>query len=131
MFTKTGNRSEETASSSLLKKKFCGKKLLGSSNPQALVDTMLYMNGLYFALRSGAEYCQLRYESCQIELVERQGERAYLKYTEDISKNKPGGLKGRKTKPKVVLHHANEDHPNQCFVQLFKMYRTRSKVCPL
>ncbi len=65
---------------------------------------MLYMN---FALRSGAEYRQLRYEPCQIELVERNGERAHLKYIEEISKNKPGGLNGRKMKSKLVLHHAN------------------------
>ena len=44
--------------------------LLGSNNPQALVDTMLYMNGLYFALRSGDEHRQLRFNPCQIELVE-------------------------------------------------------------
>ena len=85
------------------------KGLLGSSNPQSLLDTMLFMNGIYFALRSGAEHRQLRYDPCQIELVERCGARTYLKYTEDVSKNKPGGLKGRKIKPKVVLHHDNEN----------------------
>ena len=53
--------------------------------------------------------------------------RAYLRYTEDVSKNKPGGLKGRKTKPKVVLHHTNEHNPEHCFVALFKLY---TKLCP-
>ena len=103
------------------------KGLLGSNSPQTLVDTIFFMNGIYFALRSGAEHRQLRHDPCQIELFERSGERSYLKYTEDLSKNKPGGLKGRKMKPKVVLHHANEKDPGRCFVHLFKMYR---RLCP-
>ena len=84
------------------------------------------MNGMYFALRSGAEHRQLRHDPCQIELFERLGERAYLKYTEDVSKN-PGGLKDRKMKPKIVLHHANEQDPERCFVNLFKLYNS---LCP-
>ena len=32
------------------------KEILRESTPQALVDTMLYMNGLYFALRKGYEH---------------------------------------------------------------------------
>ena len=42
-------------------------------------------------------------------------------------KNHPGGLKGRKIKPKVVRHHANVDYPECCFVRLFKRYR---ELCP-
>ena len=103
------------------------KGLLGSNSPQTLLDTILFMNGMYFALRSGSEHRQLRNDPCQIELVEREGERSYLRYTEYVSKNKPGGLKGRKTKPKIVLHHANEHNPERCFVKLFKMY---NRLCP-
>ena len=77
---------------------------LGCKTPQALVDTVLFMNGVYFALRSGSEHRQLRSEPCQIEV---EGQRSYLKYTEDISKNRSGGLKGRKLKPKVVSHYNN------------------------
>ena len=83
------------------------KGLLGSGSPQALVDTMVVMNGIYFALRSGSEHRQLRSDPCQIEVVENPGERSYLVYTEDISKNRPGGLKGRKLKPKIVRHYDN------------------------
>ena len=73
------------------------KGLLGSGSPQALIDTiMVVMNGVYFALRSGSEHCQLRSDPCQIKVVENSGESSYLVYTEDISKNRPGGLKGRK-----------------------------------
>ena len=76
------------------------KGLLGDSNPQTLVDTMLFMNGIYFALRGGKEHRDLRHEPSQILLVEKPGERSYLKYAEDISKNHPGGLKGRNVTPK-------------------------------
>ena len=63
------------------------KDLLGCKTPQALVDTILFMNGVYFALRSGSEHRQLRSEPCQIQVIEVEGQRSYLKYTEDISKN--------------------------------------------
>ena len=103
------------------------RKILGDHNPQALLHTVFYMIGLYFALRSGDEHRQLRHHPCQIQLVEKPGERSYLKYTEDISKNRPGGLKGRKYQPKTVIHHENVDNPDRCFVQIFKKY---SGLCP-
>ncbi len=97
-------------------------KILGDHTPEALLNSIIYMNGVYFALRSGDEHRQLRHNPCQIQVVERTGERPYLRYTEDVSKNHPGGIKGRKLKPKVVLHHANNDNPDRCFVRLFKKY---------
>ncbi len=97
------------------------KGLLGDSKPKTLLDTIIFMNGLYFALRSGSEHRALRFSPAQIVVVER-GERPYLEYTEDISKNRPGGLKGRKTTPKVVRHHSNVERPDRCFVRLFKLY---------
>lgn len=102
------------------------KILLGDHSPQSLLNTM-FMNGLYFALRSGSEHRQLHHEPSQIQLFEKPGERAYLLYTEDISKNHPGGLKGRKQKPKVVVHHTNTADPSRCFVRLYKLY---NKLCP-
>ena len=71
------------------------KGLLGDHSPQALLDTMVFMNGLYFALRSGNEHRNVRFSPCQIEVHDDEGERPYLLYTEDLSKNHPGGLKGR------------------------------------
>ena len=67
---------------------------LGDKNPQALLNTIVYMIGLYFALRSGTEHRNLRFEPSQIQTCEREGERPYLLYTEDTSKNRQGGLKG-------------------------------------
>ena len=57
----------------------------------------------------------------------KPGERPYLLYAEDISKNRPGGLKGRKYKPKVVTHYANTVNPSRCFVRIFKKYNS---LCP-
>ena len=74
---------------------------LGDHNPRALVNTIVYLVGLYFALRSGGEHRNLRFDNSQIEIVDKEGERAYLLYTEDCSKNHPGGLKGRHIQPKL------------------------------
>ena len=42
-------------------------------------------------------------------------------------KNNPGGLKVRKKKPKVVIHHESS-HPSRCFVMLFKLYHRKCRL---
>jgi hypothetical protein len=74
------------------------------------------MCGLYFALRSGAEHRNLRHDPSQITLFEPPGQKAYLRYVEDVSK-KPR----TKILPKVVYHHANVDN------SLYKLYKG---LCP-
>ena len=47
------------------------KGILKDHSPQSLIDTMFYMNGLYFALRGGKEHRNLWYEGSQITLIEK------------------------------------------------------------
>ena len=65
----------------------------------------------------------------QIEVIEHEKERPYHKYT-DISKNRPGRLKGRNVEPKTVYHHANMSNPDVCFARLFKKYVSMCPDCP-
>ena len=64
-------------------------KVIGVHSSQALLNTIIYMNGVYFALRSGAEHRQLRHKPCHIQVMDVEGDRPYL---EHVSKNHPGGL---------------------------------------
>ena len=49
------------------------KALLGDITPQTLLDTIIFMNSLYFVLRSESEHWALKISPPQIEVVERRG----------------------------------------------------------
>lgn len=93
---------------------------LGDSSPQTLLDTMVWMCGLYFALRSGVEHRGLTVE--QLDCRDNK-----IIYTEAYSKNHQGGLAQRHDKQKVVQHYANQENPSRCFIRLYQKYRS---LCP-
>lgn len=67
------------------------KGVLGDSCPQVLLNTiMVYCCGVYFALRSGEEHRSLKVSQLELSLVEPVGERAYVRYTENVAKNNHG-----------------------------------------
>ena len=87
---------------------------------------MVFMCGLYFALRSGKEHRQLRFDPCQIEVIEQPGERPFVVYIEDTSKNEPGGLKEGKSSKKL-FSITRKKRNQRCFVRVFKLYNS---LCP-
>ncbi|XP_046377831.2 uncharacterized protein KIAA1958-like [Haliotis rufescens] len=66
--------------------------ILGEDTPQKLLDTLVYLIGLNFALRAGDEHRYLRSGSnSQLQLLMSSNGVKQLKYTEDISKTNRGG----------------------------------------
>lgn len=105
------------------------KGILGSDTPQQLVDTLLYMIGLHFALRAGQEHWQLRYVDGQIAVNNGPNGR-FLRYTEDISKNSQGGLAHKHVRPKCVDAYENKDNLDRCIVTLYEKYISHRPTSP-
>lgn len=109
--------------------------ILGDSNPKQLVDTLLYMLGVHFALRAVKEHRALRVgPRSQFAIkFDRQGDRYYLEYTEDLSKTNQGGLEHRKVTKKVSCAYENSAEPDKCVVHLYRKYvslRPSDPKCP-
>ena len=90
------------------------KGVLGEHDPQTLLDTMLFLCGIHFALRSGQEHRDLRLS--QVELQTSEDGSPCLVYSENTSKNNQGGLAHLKIKPKRVTCYSNKDNPQRCLV---------------
>lgn len=100
------------------------KGILGDSNPQQLLETVLYMLGVHFALRAGKEHRALRLGDRSQFMVrfDKGANLFYLEYTEDTSKNNQGGLKHRKIQNKVARAYENRESPEKCVVKLYRKY---------
>lgn len=61
------------------------------------------MPGLYVTLTSGQEHSKLRMNSSQIQVVEKDAARPYLKYIEDVSKEQARWHKGENYETKNNL----------------------------
>ena len=99
------------------------KGVLGDSNPQQLLDTIVYLFGIHFALRGGSEHRRLRSENSQI--VKGKDKRTgleYLEYREDISKTNAGGLKDKKIQGKITRAYENIADKRRCIVRLYEKY---------
>jgi hypothetical protein len=98
--------------------------VLGRNTPQRLLDTLIYLVGIHFALRAGAEHTNLRANG-QISLQTDNDNQPFLRYREDTSKTKHGGLKHRRVEGKVVDAFQNTDNPGRCIVQIYRDYMSR------
>ena len=96
------------------------KGVLGESDPQTLLDTVLFLCGIHFALRSGQEHRSLK--RSQFELQTDEDGSSFLLYTENTSKNYQGGLSHRKVKPKSVACYEYKSNPQRCLVRIFQLY---------
>ncbi|XP_033752677.1 uncharacterized protein KIAA1958-like [Pecten maximus] len=97
--------------------------ILGSDTPQKLLDTMVFMIGLNFALRAGQEHRNLRFGGhSQICIRVDNENRRYLEYTEDVSKTNRGGILHRKLDPKITRAYENLKQPERCIVKLYTKY---------
>uniref|UniRef100_A0A1X7U213 ZMYM2-like/QRICH1 C-terminal domain-containing protein n=1 Tax=Amphimedon queenslandica TaxID=400682 RepID=A0A1X7U213_AMPQE len=95
------------------------KGMLGEGSPHKLLKTMIFMCGIYFALRSGQEHRDLKFS--QIKQKEIDGKECLID-TENVSKINSGGIKHQKFEPKAVTHYENLHDKRKCFVYYYENY---------
>ena len=85
---------------------------LGSQTPFQLLATILYQNGLNFALRA-SEHAQLTTKNFNI--IQYDGKKV-LQYVEFFSKNHNGGIRDIKKQPKLVSAFSTDNDRNPIYI---------------
>ena len=103
------------------------KGVFSDTDPKTLLNTLFFLIGKYFALRSGEEHRSLTFD--QIRVIKGSGkECSKLQYTSFGEKNYTGGLKQPKVRSyKIVEQHDNPGNPERCIVRIFEKYQSK---CP-
>ena len=108
--------------------------LLGTHNPQVLLNTILFSLGLTCALRAGKEHRVLRsipFKS-QFEFLDDGQGGVFFRFTEDSGlKTNKGGLKQKKVEPKVVDVFPTKNM-ERCPVRILMKYLSllpKNRVC--
>ena len=100
------------------------KGIIGINNPRALLDALIYVFGLNFALRGGDEHRRLRAVNSQIHLKTSKSGQRYLEYVEDVSKTNSGGLYSKAGR-KITQAYENANNQDRCPVRLFQLYNLK------
>ena len=97
--------------------------VLGDDEPEKLINTLLFLNGLHFALRSGQEHRSLSIDQISIIPPSETCKYYCLEYIETVSKTNNGGFKTR-IDPKQVKHVDVQslDNPQRSHVSLLRKY---------
>ncbi len=98
--------------------------LLSEDMPKKLVNTLIYLIGIHFALHGGEEHKQLKvgvWSNINIKYDEDLNLR-FLEYKATGVKNNQGRLRDCKRKEKVVVTYENKDKLERCLVCLYEKY---------
>ena len=96
--------------------------ILGDDNPEKLLDTIVYLNGVHFALHAADEHKSLKVNlQFKVGFDNAVGLK-YLEYTGCTSKCNQGGLASRYIKPKVSRAYENVLNSDRCMVRLYEKY---------
>ena len=94
--------------------------VLGISTPNQLLNTVFFTAGLYCCLRGGEEHRSLRFSH-----FKRTSNPDVWTYTEQASKNRPGGLAHLKTEHKTVPIYAIPSAGEHCPIFILDLYLSK------
>ncbi len=100
------------------------ENILGDDNPETLLNTLIYLLGIYLALRGVQEHKDLKvgtYSQLCIHFDD-ENESKYLLYKPTHLKNNQGGIKEMGKKKKEVSVYENKENPHCCVVYIFEKY---------
>ena len=98
------------------------KGVLGDDSPKKLVDTLMYLLGVHFALRAADEHKSLKIgDQITVKFDEAMGLK-YLFYEENTSKCNQGGLASRGLPPKTGRAYENVVNSDRCVVRIYEKY---------
>ena len=97
-------------------------ELMGSSSPEALLNTLWYLNTLHFGMRSRAEHYEMQWGDVKLQIDSEGNE--FLEYNERQTKTRTG-VNPRDTRAFMPKAFANKADPSKCPVQLYKEFTRR------
>ena len=103
------------------------KGILGDDTPTKLIDTLLYLLGLHFALRAAEEHKNLKSTGNFSVHYDQSVRLKYLLYEQKVSKCNQGGLSSRGFQPKTGRAYQNVVNSDHCVVCLYWKYMSH---CP-
>lgn len=101
--------------------------ILGESNLEQLLNTIIYLLGVHLSLHAVDEHKALKtgyFSQIKVKFDEHV-DAHFLEYQEVRSKNHQGGLKDLNCKQKIVKAYANKEKPSQmCCTSLPEILRS-------